>query len=115
MFLKMDLVSVFALMCFPSDYLSASSLENMTVFLGRQRQEGSNTNEVALTIAEIIIHPNYVPITSDNDIALLRLSSPVTFTNFIIPVCLAASSSTFYNGTDTWVTGWGNIGSGGGS
>ncbi|XP_040918162.1 transmembrane protease serine 9-like [Toxotes jaculatrix] len=89
-----------------------SSIRNVVVYLGRQSQEGVNNNEVSRTVAEFIVHPNYVARTSDNDIALLRLSSPVTFTNFILPVCLAASGSTFYNGTDTWVTGWGTIGSG---
>lgn len=63
-------------------------------------------------MTRIIIHPNYNPRTSDNDICLLRLSSPVTFTNFISPVCLAAPDSVYFTGIDSWVTGWGNIGSG---
>uniref|UniRef100_A0A3B4Y8W5 Peptidase S1 domain-containing protein n=1 Tax=Seriola lalandi dorsalis TaxID=1841481 RepID=A0A3B4Y8W5_SERLL len=45
----------------------------------------------------------------DNDIALLRLSSTVDFTNFIRPVCLAAAGSVFRAGTTCWVTGWGTI------
>ncbi|XP_029363540.1 transmembrane protease serine 9-like [Echeneis naucrates] len=85
---------------------------NPTVFLGRQSQQQPNSNEVSREVTLTIIHPNYNPRTSDNDIALLRLNSAVTFTNFIRPVCLAASNSTFFNGTDSWVTGWGNIGSG---
>uniref|UniRef100_A0A8C1ZJ04 Zgc:165423 n=1 Tax=Cyprinus carpio TaxID=7962 RepID=A0A8C1ZJ04_CYPCA len=43
--------------------------------------------------------------------ALLHLSSPVTFTNFIQPVCLAAEGSIF-NSDTMWVTGWGTIDSG---
>uniref|UniRef100_A0A671XJ82 Zgc:100868 n=1 Tax=Sparus aurata TaxID=8175 RepID=A0A671XJ82_SPAAU len=80
--------------------------------LGRQSQEGLNPNAVSRTVAQIINHPNYNPSTFDNDISLLRLSSTVEFNNFIRPVCLAASDSTFFNGTDSWVTGWGTIGSG---
>ncbi|XP_022612563.1 transmembrane protease serine 9-like [Seriola dumerili] len=83
---------------------------NPTVFLGRQSQEGPNPNEVSRRVTQTLIHPNYNPMTSNNDIALLRLSSPVTFSNFILPVCLAAADSAFFAGTDTWVTGWGNIG-----
>uniref|UniRef100_A0A673CRY1 Si:dkey-32n7.7 n=1 Tax=Sphaeramia orbicularis TaxID=375764 RepID=A0A673CRY1_9TELE len=60
------------------------------------------------TVATIILHPNYDINTNDNDIALLRLSSPVTFTDYIRPVCLAASDSVFNSGTDSWVTGWGD-------
>merc|ERR1739838_121790 len=43
---------------------------------------------------------------------LLKLSSPVTFTDYISPICLAAMNSTFYDGTMSWVTGWGTEGSG---
>ncbi|XP_008281550.1 testisin-like, partial [Stegastes partitus] len=88
---------------------SDSDPEGWTVVLGRQNQQGTNPNEVSRTIAEVILHPNYDSITSDNDIALLRLSSPVQFTDYIRPVCLAASDSVFNNGTDSWVTGWGAV------
>ncbi|XP_028268229.1 transmembrane protease serine 9-like [Parambassis ranga] len=94
--------------CFPGSPAPSS----ITVYLGRQSQQGTNSNEVSQTLSQIIIHPSYNSGTNDNDIALLRLSSAVTFTTYIAPVCLAASDSTFYSGIDTWVTGWGNIGSG---
>ena len=82
--------------------------------LGRQSLQGRNPNEVSRTLARIILHPEYDSGTSDNDIALLRLSSPVTFTDYIRPVCLAAGGSVFNNGTDSWVTGFGAVGEGGG-
>ncbi|GLD75012.1 transmembrane protease serine 9-like isoform X2 [Lates japonicus] len=81
---------------------------DLLVYLGRERQEGPNPNEVSRTIIHVINHPNYNPTTADNDISLLRLSSPVNFTSYILPVCLAASGSTFHNGTNAWVTGWGD-------
>ncbi|KAJ3600671.1 hypothetical protein NHX12_031649, partial [Muraenolepis orangiensis] len=81
----------------------------LTAFLGRQSQEGSNPNEVSRTVAQITCHPDYNIFTSDNNICLLKLSSPVTFTNYIRPVCLAAEDSVFHAGTINWVTGWGNI------
>ncbi|XP_055797606.1 transmembrane protease serine 9-like [Salvelinus fontinalis] len=94
--------------CFPS-----ISTSNLVVYLGRQSQQGSNPNEVNRTITQIICHPNYSKTTSDNDMCLLKLSSPVTFTNYIRPVCLAAPGSSFYAGTTSWVTGWGTLSSGG--
>uniref|UniRef100_A0A8C7MEI5 Peptidase S1 domain-containing protein n=1 Tax=Oncorhynchus kisutch TaxID=8019 RepID=A0A8C7MEI5_ONCKI len=60
----------------------------------------------------IMSHPNYTRSTNDNDMCLLKLSSPVTFTNYIRPVCLAAPGSSFHAGTTSWVTGWGTIRSG---
>ncbi|XP_026170760.1 transmembrane protease serine 9-like [Mastacembelus armatus] len=89
----------------------SSSLDqaDWTVVLGRQNQEGDNLNEVSRRVAKIVLHPKYDSNTADNDIALLRLSSPVQFTDYIRPVCLAASGSVFNNGTVSWVTGWGVI------
>uniref|UniRef100_A0A669E0B4 Peptidase S1 domain-containing protein n=1 Tax=Oreochromis niloticus TaxID=8128 RepID=A0A669E0B4_ORENI len=80
-----------------------------TVSLGLQSLQGENPNKVSRNVAKIILHPNYDSETYDNDIALLRLSSPVRFTDYIRPVCLAASGSVFNNGTDSWVTGWGAV------
>ncbi|KAM4526304.1 mast cell tryptase-like [Fundulus diaphanus] len=80
------------------------------VSLGRLQRTGRNTEtEVSRDIVKIIVHPKFNNNTLDNDIALLKLSSSVKFTNYIRPVCLAASGSTFQNGTSSWVTGWGNV------
>ncbi|XP_047184205.1 transmembrane protease serine 9 isoform X1 [Scophthalmus maximus] len=92
--------------------VKSANTNNLVVYLGRESQEGSNPNEVSRTATQIINHPDYNVVTNDNDLSLVKLSSPVTFTSYILPVCLPAASSTFYSGTDTWVTGWGNIGSG---
>ncbi|KAI1884808.1 hypothetical protein AGOR_G00230320 [Albula goreensis] len=78
-----------------------------TVFVGRQSQTGPNPNEESRAVAQIVSHPSYDSDSSDNDVALLRLSSPVEFTDYILPVCLAADSSSFHTGTDSWVTGFG--------
>ncbi|XP_061765406.1 serine protease 27-like [Nerophis ophidion] len=81
----------------------------LSVSLGRLNLQGINPNEVSRIVDTVILHPDYNSVTFDNDIALLRLLSPVTFTDYIRPVCLAASSSNFISGTDSWVTGWGRI------
>uniref|UniRef100_A0A3Q0SRX2 Peptidase S1 domain-containing protein n=1 Tax=Amphilophus citrinellus TaxID=61819 RepID=A0A3Q0SRX2_AMPCI len=72
-----------------------NSTSRLIVYLGCQSQQGDNPNEVSRSVSQIIIHPNYNPNTSDNDIALLQLSSTVQFTDYIRPVCLAAQGSTF--------------------
>ncbi|XP_066498731.1 transmembrane protease serine 9-like isoform X2 [Hoplias malabaricus] len=93
--------------CFESDNASL-----VTVFLGEQSLGIPTSNVVSRSVTRVIIHPDYNSTTKDNDIALLQLSSSVTFTSFIRPVCLAATGSTFFNGTLTWVTGWGDTDSG---
>nr|XP_057905608.1 serine protease 33-like [Doryrhamphus excisus] len=94
--------------CFPSTQTS-----NLLVYLGRQSQQGNNNdNEVVLGVTQVIPHEDYDPVTNDNDVALLELSQPVVFNDFIRPACLAAPGSDFPAGTDSIVTGWGTIGSG---
>lgn len=66
-------------------------------------------------VEEIVIHPDYVLRTSDNDIALLRFSPPLNYTDYIRPICLADSDSTFNNATEAWATGFGLIGRQGGN
>ncbi|XP_039644022.1 tryptase beta-2-like isoform X2 [Perca fluviatilis] len=68
------------------------------LYFGRKTQSGPNVHEVN----------NNVPF--NNDIALMKLSSPVNFTNYIRPVCLASNFSQFYNSTPCWATGWGRLG-----
>ncbi|XP_066497915.1 prostasin-like [Hoplias malabaricus] len=80
----------------------------VTVFLGEQSLGIPTSNVVSRSVTRVIINPSYSSVTNDNDIALLQLNSSVTFTPFIRPVCLAATGSTFFNGTLTWVTGWGD-------
>ncbi|XP_067249005.1 trypsin-like [Chanodichthys erythropterus] len=91
------------------------SLDTIEIYLGRRSQSGSNPYEEFRTAIQVINHPNYVGATHDNDIALLQLSSSVTFSEYIKPVCLAATGSVFTAGTESWVTGWGALNSGGSS
>uniref|UniRef100_A0A668UIB1 Peptidase S1 domain-containing protein n=1 Tax=Oreochromis aureus TaxID=47969 RepID=A0A668UIB1_OREAU len=88
---------------------SITSPSKLTVYLGYETLQGTNTNGVSRSVSQIITHPNYNSNTENNDIALLQLSSTVEFTNYIRPVCLAEAGSDFPAGTTTWVTGWGNI------
>lgn len=85
----------------------ASSDADVVVFLGRDTQMGPNLHEVMRWVSKVIKHPDYDPGTHKNDLALLRLSSPVNFTDYIRPVCLAAKRSFFVDGLSCWVTGWG--------
>ncbi|XP_045899482.1 mast cell tryptase-like [Micropterus dolomieu] len=87
----------------------SSTSPGLTVNLGLDSLNLSNTDAMSRTVSQIIKHPNYNTTTNDNDIALLKLSSPVNFTDYIRPVCLAVDGSVFNNGTTCWVTGWGDI------
>lgn len=92
---------------------SISDPLDLVVYMGKQTQDGSNPHEVTRGVTKIIKHPSYNPLTNNNDITLLRMNQSVTFTKYIKPVCLAAKGSRFATGTRCWVTGWGDIASGG--
>ena len=78
-----------------------------TVYLGRQTQNiTANPNEVKCSVQSIMTHPDYENKPFDNDIALMKLSEPVTFTEYIRPACLPSNTSTFHNATTCWATGW---------
>ncbi|XP_073691492.1 chymotrypsin-like protease CTRL-1 [Garra rufa] len=76
------------------------------MYFGLLNQTSSSHSETR-TARRILSHPNYDSATYDNDIALIELSSSVTFLYNTSPVCLAAANSTFAAGTESWVTGWG--------
>lgn len=62
-------------------------------------------------MVKIVAHPKFDRETLDNDIALLRLGSPIAFSTYIVPACLPsqdlAERVLHANGTMTVVTGWG--------
>jgi len=71
-----------------------------------EKEEGS---EQIRDIAETIVHPNYNTETNQNDIALLKLSTPLRFDSFVQSACLPKSKSLYAPGTEAIISGWGEI------
>ena len=76
----------------------------------------SDTSATRMSISEIIPYPKYMIDDDGNnrtshvshyDIAVLKLSSPVTFSQNIAPVCLPAHTMGNHAGKDAVATGWG--------
>lgn len=64
-------------------------------------------------IRNIIIHNDYKPATHENDIALVQLDRPVTFTKNIRRVCLPEATQNILPGSTAYITGWGSQSYGG--
>ena len=59
-----------------------------------------------------IQHPNYNSATTNFDFAIVKLSTPVAFSNTVNPVCLPSAANNYDNRVAT-VSGWGTLSSGG--
>lgn len=90
-----------------------TSASDWALHFGKLTQSATSIHEVTRPVSQVIIHPDYNNNTFDMDIGLLKLSSPVTFTDYIRPICLASNSSQFLSSTMCWATGWGKINSDG--
>lgn len=56
------------------------------------------------------MHPNYShPKRYNNDIALVRLNTEITFTEFVRPICFPKAPEDEKLGLNATVAGWGNI------
>ncbi|KAM9348167.1 transmembrane protease serine 2 isoform 1-T2 [Symphorus nematophorus] len=65
------------------------------------------------SVDKIINHEKYNPDTHNNDIALLKLSRPLTFSSTVGAVCLPNVGVDLNAGQRAWITGWGTLRSAG--
>jgi secreted trypsin-like serine protease len=80
--------------------------ESATVLAGFM--DLSNQGQVIAQVAEsseVILHQDYDPDAFDNDIALIKLQTPLTFNVDVVPIALAEDF--LENGIDVRVSGWG--------
>ncbi|XP_032976594.1 transmembrane protease serine 5 [Rhinolophus ferrumequinum] len=59
-------------------------------------------------VERIIPHPLYSAQNHDYDVALLRLRTPLHFSDTVGAVCLPAEEQDFPRGSQCWVSGWGH-------
>ncbi|XP_078525561.1 chymotrypsinogen 2-like [Lissotriton helveticus] len=77
------------------------------VILGEFDHSSSAEPIQVKSIAKVFRHPNYNSNTIQNDITLVKLSSPATLNSRVGLVCLAASNDVFNGGQRCVTTGWG--------
>ncbi|KAI3373322.1 hypothetical protein L3Q82_006618 [Scortum barcoo] len=86
------------------------SPRNHRVVLGAYDRQSNSEPIQVKSIAKAITHPYYNTVNINNDITLLKLSSPVQMTSRVSPVCLASSRTSLPSGTKCVTTGWGRTG-----
>ena len=87
--------------------------DSWTIDLGEHDYDNTIANTVS--VSNFVPHPNYLIDDDGNndgvshyDIAVMTLSSPVTFTREISPICLPANTLETHAGQDAILTGWGS-------
>ncbi|KAH0617247.1 hypothetical protein JD844_029121 [Phrynosoma platyrhinos] len=60
------------------------------------------------SVQKVILHHDYNPRTEANDVALIKLDSPVTFSDYVQPACLPRTSTSPRTRYFTcYISGWG--------
>ncbi|XP_023031246.1 trypsin-1 [Drosophila willistoni] len=77
-----------------------------------QIDRSSRDPGIVRKVIQTTVHPNYDPNRIVNDVALLKLESPVPLTENMRPVCLPEANHNF-DGKNAIVAGWGLIKEGG--
>ncbi|EDM15465.1 rCG64415 [Rattus norvegicus] len=86
--------------------LTATKRNRIQVRLGEHNINVLEGNEQFVNAAKIIKHPNFIRKTLNNDIMLIKLSSPVKLNSRVATVALPSSCAPA--GTQCLISGWGN-------
>lgn len=85
---------------------------SISVRLGKHNAYVNEPSQQIKSVSQVLVHENYNDITSfNNDIALLKLTSPATLNDRvkIIPLITDADAALTMPGDIATVTGWGNL------
>ncbi|KAI9554581.1 hypothetical protein GHT06_019854 [Daphnia sinensis] len=95
------------------DKVSSTEMKQLTVELGMHKLNPSDA-QIKKSVRQITIHSGWDSNTNRNDIAILTLQSPVTYSKDISPICLPpVGLSDQFVSKDAAIIGWGTTKSGG--
>ncbi|KAF0296009.1 Trypsin-1 [Amphibalanus amphitrite] len=92
---------------------AGESAGNLQVLL-RKHNIGSDSNQIRMSVSQIVDHPSYNSRTLSHDFSLLKLSQTIDFSslsNQVAPACLPSGGD--FVDVDAIVSGWGTLSSGG--
>ncbi|XP_031171703.1 prostasin [Sander lucioperca] len=91
--------------CFPNP----SDVSSYIIYVGRYQLNGFNKYMSTHRVSQVVIPSGYNEPQNGKDVALVQLSSSVTWSEYVRPICLPSSGTLFPSGMQCHVTGWGNI------
>lgn len=87
---------------------STSETSLYRVLLGARQLVKPGPHAMYSRVKRVESNPLYQGMASSADVALVELEAPVTFNNYILPVCMPDPSISFESGMECWATGWGS-------
>ncbi|OXB58486.1 hypothetical protein ASZ78_009051 [Callipepla squamata] len=80
---------------------------NHVVVLGEYNLNSATESVQVKTVSKAVTHPSWNAYTLNNDITLLKLSSPAQLNSRVSPVCLASANLVLSGNMQCVTTGWG--------
>jgi secreted trypsin-like serine protease len=77
------------------------------VRVGEHNQKLTETSEKTYTVTRVFHYPWYRGY--DNDLALMKLTTPVEVNDYVSPICLPSDASEDFLGRNCVATGWGKV------
>ncbi|KAM4545848.1 enteropeptidase [Odontesthes bonariensis] len=91
-------------------------LQFWSAILGLHAQSDQNSEDVQTRrVDRVFIHRAYDRRTKQADIAMMHLQQPITYSQWVQPVCLPAENQSFPAGKKCFISGWGREAEGGSS
>ncbi|KAM4702988.1 transmembrane protease serine 5 [Rhinophrynus dorsalis] len=86
---------------------SSPQLTSWSILSGIVSHTFSNPKASASAVQKIIYHQKYDHRSHDYDIALIKLETPLNYSDSVRPVCLPQYAQEFPTRTECWISGWG--------
>lgn len=91
------------------NYFLRIDVKDLTVRLGEYNFTKRNEHQEDISVAEIKRHSQFVTLTFQHDIALLKLRHSIAYTKFIGSICLPTQNARDYADVNGTVVGWGTV------